>query len=397
MWNQFRVLLFLIFISIPCHSSTQDQNLVTYAFATYNTHFLSACMAKQRQSNFQLVVDELSSVNVVALQEVRDRLAVEYYFKPEHWTIVIDDDSTDDMNLAFAIRKGTQFRLESGNLTNADHVLDFAFSKDNENFTDERRVLKLYVSTELGEILVLNHHAKSRYNGRSITDRQRVNASLDLVAFIEGSSEQNVILLVAHEAVSYGLKSTATTGEFFKKINPFVPGSRWANIDNFDTDQANTYGLYDQIFISRKLEEAFAKQWHIHVFEHPAAIQGNNDTRASDHVPVIARLGSQGAAQPNIKIVSLLPNPIGSDSKRETVTVMNHGSSYSGGLILRDLSGRSMPVTVDIPSQQMQTITITSGVTLNNTGYTISLLDEHERLLDSVNYASSKEGIEINF
>jgi endonuclease/exonuclease/phosphatase family metal-dependent hydrolase len=300
MWNQFRVLLFLIFISIPCHSSTQDQNLVTYAFATYNTHFLSACMAKQRQSNFQLVVDELSSVNVVALQEVRDRIAVEYHFKPEHWTIVIDDDSTDDMNLAFAIRKGTQFRLESGNLTNADHVLDFAFSKDNENFTDERRVLKLYVSTELGEILVLNHHAKSRYNGRSITDRQRVNASLDPVAFIEGSSEQNVILLgdlndtpddassntlemgfessrmienepdqflinlakslVAHEAVSYGLKSTATTGEFFKKIDPVVPGSRWANIDNFDTDQANTHGLYDQIFISRKLEEAFAKQ-----------------------------------------------------------------------------------------------------------------------------------------
>jgi hypothetical protein len=76
---------------------------------------------------------------------------------------------------------------------------------------------------------------------------------------------------------------------------------------------------------------------------------------------------------------------------------MNHGSSYSGGLILRDLSGRSMPVTVDIPSQQLETITITSGVTLNNTGDTISLLDEHKRLLDSVNYASSKEGIEINF
>lgn len=69
--------------------------------------------AEREPKNFQQVVDHLEGVDIVALQEVRDRFAAEYYFDPEKWVIILDDDSTDDMNLAFAVRKGVDYTLAS--------------------------------------------------------------------------------------------------------------------------------------------------------------------------------------------------------------------------------------------------------------------------------------------
>ncbi|CAM4475032.1 hypothetical protein VIVU109784_17920 [Vibrio vulnificus] len=40
------------------------------------------------------------------------------------------------MNLAFAIQKGLDFRLASGNISNADENIDFAFPKSNSHFID---------------------------------------------------------------------------------------------------------------------------------------------------------------------------------------------------------------------------------------------------------------------
>ncbi|MEZ9005655.1 hypothetical protein AB6E26_23550, partial [Vibrio splendidus] len=42
---------------------------------------------------------------------------------------------------------------------------------------------------------MLNHHAKSRYNGRMITDEQRTNAALDLIDYIYQAPTEYVALL----------------------------------------------------------------------------------------------------------------------------------------------------------------------------------------------------------
>ncbi len=97
-------------------------------------------MNKVHVISYQSVINNLNA-DVVALQEVRDRYSVERYFPATDWNIIIDDDSTDDMNLAFAIRKGFQYRLDSGNLKCVDKNIDFAFLKSNPKFIDERKVL----------------------------------------------------------------------------------------------------------------------------------------------------------------------------------------------------------------------------------------------------------------
>ncbi|ENM5747451.1 endonuclease/exonuclease/phosphatase family protein [Vibrio mimicus] len=405
--------------------------------ATYNSKFLSACMAKERQKHFHEVVRNLHGVDVVALQEVRDRFAAEHYFKPDSWTVIIDDDSTDDMNLAYAVRKGLPYTLDSENLINADSQTDFAFPDGHGNFIDSRRLLKLNISTEFGDVMVLNHHAKSRYNGRTVTDQQRINAALDIVDYLDHLPNKKVILLgdfndtpddastntlelgrlsarelenskgaylinlteplAAEDNVSYGLKNDAKTGAYFQKVNSVVVGSRQANLDNFESDVANTHGLYDQIFISTELAELYGNKSFTRIFEHTSAIVGNQDTRASDHVPVLSTLGTTGRTKPDIIITSLLPNPIGSDTQNETITLRNQGPDYLGGLLLRDASQSTSVLEVSLPSRSELTITIPSGVTLNNSGDTISLFDEYEQPLDSVSYSSCKEGIEITF
>ncbi|NAW68182.1 hypothetical protein CAG54_04780 [Vibrio sp. V27_P1S3P104] len=376
------------FHSYAATSHNSSLHIKPFSVATYNAKFLSSCMTKGREANFLIVAAKLANVDVVALQEVRDRLAVEHYFKPSDWTVIIDDDSTDDMNLAFAVRRGVRFRLNSGTTTNADEVLDFVFTNKNDNFVDARRVLKLYIETDIGEVLLLNHHAKSRYSGRASSEVQRVGAALDIVEFVNAQSNPNIVLLgdfndtpddassntlemgyeairqienvpdpflinltetlAARDIVSYGLKSNALTGDYFKKVDSVVVGSRQTNLDNYITDTINSHGLYDQIYISPAIDSAFSSKWLIRTFEHPSAIDGNNDTRASDHLPVIATLGLTEIPKPHIKITALLPNPVGTDSKNETITLKSIGSAYEGGLLLKDASGKATPIDVQI-------------------------------------------------
>ncbi|KGK20980.1 endonuclease/exonuclease/phosphatase family protein [Vibrio navarrensis] len=185
-----RLLSILLLFFVPISFAVE-----TLSFATYNSKFLSACMNKVRIINYQAVIEKLDDVDVVALQEVRDRYALERFFPKDKWTVNIDDNSTDDMNLAFAIKKGISYRLESGNVENADAVLDFAFDHLNKNFVDQRRLLKVVITHQNKDILVLNHHAKSRYNGRSVTDEQRIQAALDIVSYISTVGFEHVALL----------------------------------------------------------------------------------------------------------------------------------------------------------------------------------------------------------
>ncbi|HFQ4975373.1 TPA: hypothetical protein ACGUT0_001874 [Vibrio vulnificus] len=427
-----RLLAVLLLFFVPISFAVE-----TLSFATYNSKFLSACMNKVRIINYQAVIEKLDDVDVVALQEVRDRYALERFFPKDKWTVIIDDNSTDDMNLAFAIKKGISYRLESGNVENADAVLDFAFDHLNKNFVDQRRLLKVVITHQNKDILVLNHHAKSRYNGRSVTDEQRIQAALDIVSYISTVGFEHVALLgdfndtpddaslnsleigmkasmavendigtflvnvteplVANDEVSFGLKSLAKTSTIIERVEPSIMGSRQQNIDNYDSDTAVTHAMYDQILISPKLLSLFQGKQHTTVFDFTDAVIGNDDTRASDHVPVILTLGIIQPKIPNLKIKALLPNPAGTDYGNETITIKNEGEDFSGDIIVQDLSLKNTVLNVSLNEGQSKTYFIKEGVSLNNSNEEIKILDRYERLLDKVFYLSSKEQTEIYF
>jgi len=424
--------IFLLIISTKSvHAETSGTELKTFTVATYNVKFLSACMHKERQKNFQQVIDQLEGVDVVALQEVRDRLAAEYYFDPSKWVVILDDDSTDDINLAFAVRKALNYSLASRAEKNADSIMDFAFDTHNPNFIDERRLLKLIVSTDAGDVLVLNHHAKSRYSGRLDTETTRVNASLDILDYIDSSSYDKVVLLgdfndtpddaslntletgalshqalenvpgnyfinlaeplVAQNLVSFGLKSNAKTDALIELIDAAVLNSRQTNLDNYAADVEVTHAMYDQILVTPPLVSAYNNQKYAYTFEELTAVVGNEDTRASDHIPIIATFGINAHPLPNLTIISLLANPVGTDYQNETITLLNTGSPFNGQLLLKDASNKSTLLTASLAEG------ISSGVTLNNSGDTITLLDRYEREIHAVTYTSSQEGIENTF
>ncbi|CAH8242111.1 MULTISPECIES: endonuclease/exonuclease/phosphatase family protein [Vibrio] len=427
---KFFIALSLLVFSFSTYSSDHLR------LATYNSKFLSACMNKVRVINYQETVHKLNA-DIIALQEVRDRYAVERFFPSDQWNIIIDDESTDDLNLAFVIRKGLDFRLASGNILNADENIDFAFPKSNSHFIDERRVLTLYVTYKNKEILFLNHHAKSRYNGRSITDEQRTQAALDLIDYITTSSTPYIALLgdfndtpddrslntleigllstlhlennkgsflvnlteplIEQDAVSYGLKSNDVTDSIVKRINPSITGSRQKNLEDFDTDLAMDKALYDQILLSASLYDFLGGQLQAKAFDWPIGIQGNDDTRASDYIPIYVDFSCLDCEKPTLKIKSLLPNPAGSDTGKETVTIHNIGPDFQGTIILQDRSLAHEVMDINIKKDQILTHTISSGVTLNNTGDTIRILNRYEELIDEVTYTKSQEQTEIYF
>lgn len=424
------IILLSLFFSF-CSFATEDIRL-----ATYNSKFLSACMKKIRVINYQEAVEKLDA-DVVALQEVRDRFAVERFFATDQWNVIIDDESTDDMNLAFAIRHGIDYRLASANLKNADENSDFAFSKTNSNFIDERRVLKVYITYKGHEVLILNHHAKSRYNGRGITDEQRTQSSLDLIEYISQVSTPYVALLgdfndtpddrslntlengslsprekenrigtflvnlteplAAEDRVSFGLKSLDTTNSIIKRVESSIAGSRQQNLDNFKSDTPVVKALYDQILVTKELKSLFHSSAMARTFDWLEGTRGNEDTRASDHIPIVVNFNCPDCDKPSLKIKSLLPNPSGSDSGQETITIYNAGSDFDGQIIIQDASLNNEVVALTLPYNQTITHTVKSGVTLNNSGDTIRLLNRYEFTLDEVTYSSSKTQTEIHF
>ncbi|MBE4581710.1 hypothetical protein BOO34_10310 [Vibrio navarrensis] len=66
--------------------------------------------------------------------------------------------------------------------------------------------------------------------------------------------------------------------------------------------------------------------------------------------------------------------------------------------MLKDASdNKSTLLTATLAEGEQVTFTISSGVTLNNSGDTITLLDRYEREIHTVTYTSSQEGIENTF
>lgn len=395
--------------------------------ATYNTKYLSACVNYKRSEAFQTVVDHLR-VDVVALQEVRDRSALELFFPTETWAIVFEDASTDDQNLAFAVRRHTEYRLLSGNREQAASA-DFLFP-GSKLFTDRRDVLAMVIRDDTlgGEVLLLNHHAKSRYGGRRITETVRTEQALAIVDWIANSPFRDRVILLGDfndtpddlsvnsleagslasqlvenvpgpflvnlaepllfdDRVSYGLNSRDVQDQDRRLIESSVPGSRQANLDAFAHDIEVSKALYDQVLVSPRLvDQVSARSAQLYPFAH--AVVGNSDTRASDHIPVVVAF-----AKPPLTIEGVLPDPVGHDHNKESIVIGNpHPERADRTIRLRDESGHWFTQSISVPGLGTATVIPTgSAFSLNNSGDTLELWLDGRRI-DRFEYLGSQEG-----
>ncbi|USD39219.1 endonuclease/exonuclease/phosphatase family protein [Ferrimonas sp. SCSIO 43195] len=424
----YRHILVGAFISLVISTWAKAKPLTV---ATYNIKYLTACVNSVRESHLRQVI-ELADFDLWALQEVKDRRALIYFFPEEDWNIVIDDQSTDDQNLAFVIKKDVKYRLESGNTHDAGK-LDFLFP-DSSNFPDKRDVLKVYLEVaELSdEIVVLNHHAKSRYNGRLTSEPVRIGASLEIVDYLSSSAEQYVVLLgdfndtgddaslntlengvkstielenntgsfmenlteslLSVDAVTYGLNSRAIDSMDRSRLNPTISGSRQDNVLNYDDGYVVKRALYDQILVSPALKD-HAMVNSADVFAGAVSVAGNSDTRASDHVPLFTTLFDAASKIESLSIKRVLANPDGADNDNELL-VINSSLHYTfkGVITLRDEYGSDYLASVDIqPLDEITVRPLATAFSLNNDQETISLYISGKEV-DRISYSNAASG-----
>src|SRR5690606_4432905 len=87
-------------------TSSPNPTAATARVMSYNIQNFSAEAATHgnRTARLRQIIAEINP-DVIALQEIADRDALHLIFSPDQWTIIIDDDSRDRLDLAFAVRK----------------------------------------------------------------------------------------------------------------------------------------------------------------------------------------------------------------------------------------------------------------------------------------------------
>ena len=301
--------------------------------ATYNIKYLNAEVSGTRADSIRKTLSLLEA-DVVGLQEIDDRAALEAFFPPSEWHLLIDDDSGERQDVALAVHKPFKLVTRSG-AANAEDT-DFLFSGVDETyFPDRRDVLfaKIVTPTSHAEFYVFVHHAKARVGGRSNTDPRREGAAAHIVARLKHDFRDLPLILLgdlndspddrsaniletgnpgapagmeedpgvflenlteplyARDEVSHGLKSNRRSAENPSLINPVVAGARLVN-DRLrgrpeQEDKVNLPILFDQIFVSQTMLIRYVRH-SARIFPYSVAIVGNDKTRASDHVPVQA-------------------------------------------------------------------------------------------------------------
>ncbi len=332
--------------------------------ATYNIKFLSVRDSPcgrlpvedvrtqgKRLDKLRQVI-QLLDAQVIGLQEIDDRQALEQLFDPAQWALIIDDDSNDCQDLALAVRLPLKVRGFVQPDFDADDAHFLAAEEEDEFFPRRRDLLAVEVETPAGRrFWVLVHHAKSRAEGRADSDGRRAGAGERIAALIRQRLAGQPLVLVgdfndspddralnilesgdpqaearvedeagtfldnlteplfADERVSFGRNSADIAGG---RVTTSAPGVRQRNFELRRTNMHTGDLLFDQILVSPALAAAYARG-SARVFDHPVAVQGNDRDRASDHVPVHAdfEFGSLPAkvGPPATAVVATAPSP----------------------------------------------------------------------------------------
>lgn len=422
--------------------------------ASYNIYFLTKNIKDERADNLRQTIAELNA-DVIGLQEIKDRDALELVFDPNEWSLVIDDDSGDDQDVALAVRKP----LKVVNLNDDPEDLDadnddFLFPQrnlPNDPYPNRRDALAVEVAVPGGtRFHVIVHHWKSRFGGRAVSDPRREDAARLLVQELESRYDgKNVFIvgdfndnpddrslnileagepnaiggpeaidgpllinlmepLVAQDIVSHGvMPSSATNG----RLNPAVAGSRDKNNVMRGQDGHSGPILFDQILIPVHMKDLHVSG-STKVFDGLVARQGDNpaDTAASDHLPVYADFvfddSSMDAptddmpmpivAEPRLRIVGLLPNPSGEDRGKEKVWLKNTGDEDIdlAGWKLRDRAGNILNLDGNIEAGEELAFTDSEGaMPLNNDGDEIVVVNPAGNVVDRFSYPRSAVSI----
>ncbi len=183
-------------VVVACASPARGETEVRVA--TYNIKFLKASVDAVRRDRIKSVIEKLDA-DVIALQEIEDRTALEAVFDKTAWHLVVDDDSGDDQDVALAVRKPWKLPQFSGDLdADTEHFLFPDAPAD--FFPDKRYVLAVRVQSPDGsvEFTVLVVHARSRYGGRAVTDGRRIEATRMLVEKIRAEFDDVPLVLLGN-------------------------------------------------------------------------------------------------------------------------------------------------------------------------------------------------------
>jgi hypothetical protein len=192
------------------------------------------------------------------------------------------------------------------------------------------------------------------------------------------------------------------------RLNTVSPGTRKKNDDSRGKEDDKIFDiLFDQILIPAWMTEEYV-DGSCMVFDYAVAAKGNNNSRASDHVPVYADFVFHGTAEPpeleeGLWIVALLPNPVGKDDYNEQLTLRNATEDAvdleSEGWRLVDEAKNKHKLSGVIPAGASLTITLNVKAMLNNTGDTVWLEDAADKKSSEVTYTSAqaKSGQTVTF
>jgi len=336
-----------------------------FRIATYNIEWFGG--QPSTQGRIQRLTDVIANlqVDVIALQEIKDRATLRQIFPVDQWQIVIDDQSGENQDVALAIRLPFRVVGQAGNSNDIDaDDSDFLFPNDdpaNEWFFPKQRDV-LFAEIEVPDsdqtFTVMVVHAKSRLDSRVDTDPRREGAAVLIVQAIESRFDgEDVILLgdfndnpddrslniletgdenaaagpddnsddtfmvnltqpfLIEDRVSWGLTAADIVGGI---LETRASGSRQQNNDTRGTEGEAAPILFDQILVTADMLSHYTVT-SIGVFDNPIAqdghFSGGNSSGqardyASDHTPVIAEFTAgnvppDGATPP----VGMTPQP----------------------------------------------------------------------------------------
>lgn len=416
--------------------------------ATYNIKFLDAGKLPDegnRQDKLRQVL-ELLEADVIGMQEIDDRAALEAVFSPIDWHLIIDDDSGNTQDLALAVRRPLEVIGVSPDLDAGDDEFLFAHEA-NTWFPKNRDVLavRVRVPGEDTEFTVMVHHAKSRFGGRASTDFRREGASERMVQLLETDFHEDAFILLgdfndapddrslniletgdpnatagpeeiagpflvnlteplyAQGHVSFGRKSNDVHNG---QINTVDPGARDRNNQLRGTDAHTGDQLFDQILVPPQMLERYVAG-SAAVFDVGLAAIGNNTNRASDHLPVFADFVFGAEEEPPtegvpaLRIISLLPNPEGPDQGNEVVTIANTGTTAESldSCLFRDRAENEFALSGSVGAESQRAIVMTTfSMPLNNSGDEIQLICDGQTV-DVASYTAAQvvRGVSIEF
>ncbi len=169
----------------------------------------------------------------------------------------------------------------------------------------------------------------------------------------------------------------------------------WDRNENSTIDRPRELTSIDHVLVSQVL----AGQIESVTVDHAINPVSGTDGYVTDHFPLMVNFDLSGnvAAPAGVKLVSILPNPVGNENFDETATIGNDGIEPVdiSGWQLVDKKGTYWVIpsqTILQPGSEKVFKRNGQEMAMTNTGDTIELRDDTNRLIDSISYFDASEG-----